>query len=459
MSFQKEIKTFFKVYLFTWVFTFFLFLLNLLNPNITFGQVMEGYWMTISSQSGLVLQHAIFLSFYLIFLIGRYFTRVYRKRGAKVFFRRFLVRFVLPIALVILGVRSVIKSNTNEDFNYQWNHSVENKTDSIQNLFAIDGKHRGMTVYDLGRSNRTHIPELIQNNIEWVVILPYFYQEDEQTNSIRNPKEIGQWSRRDSMFMKSIDTLHQQNIRVHLKPHLWMSSGWRSNINFDNEDDWNTWFASYRKTMLHYATMAEQTQAELFCIGTELRSSIKHQPEKWNALIKEIKGIYSGKLTYAANWDSDFDQIPFWNELDYIGIQAYFPLTENTNPELSEIEEGWNQHMSMLENLSKKYQKKILFTEVGYRPDRAATKTPWEWGSALAPLFKKKSEKTQYLAFEAMFSQLWDKPWFAGAYVWQWDNSDFEIRKRPAQNSVAKWYSKEKLQEPTQHTYHEENYE
>jgi len=457
MSLQKEIKISIKVYLFAWVFIFLLFLLNLFNSNISLSQVIEGYWMTISSSSGLVLQHVVFLFFYVIFLSTRYFSRVYRKRGSKVFLKRFLVRFVLPLALIIVGVKFLINFNTTEDFHYEWDHSVENKTDSIQNLFAMDGKHRGMTVYDFGRSNSTQIPELIKNNIEWVVILPYFYQEDEQTNSIRNPKEIGEWSRRDSAFMKSIEALHQQNIKVHLKPHLWMSSGWRSNINFDNEEDWNTWFASYRKTILHYATMAEKTQTELFCIGTELRSSIEHQPEKWSLLMLEIKQIYSGKLTYAANWDSNFSHIPFWNELDYIGIQAYFSLTQNTHPDLTQIEQGWNRHMAMLEELSNRYEKKILFTEVGYRPDGSATKTPWAWGSALTPLFKKKSEKTQYLAFEAMFNQIWDKEWFAGTYIWQWNNSDFEIRKRPAQNSVSKWYSKEFLQKPTHDLNHNDD--
>jgi len=101
---------------------------------------------------------------------------------------------------------------------------------------------------------------------------------------------------------------------------------WRSNINFDHEKDWDNWFESYRKTILHFALMAEKTKAELFCIGTELRSSVKQQPEKWKELIKEIKTIYAGKLTYAANWDCNFDTIDFWNELDYIGIQGYFPI-------------------------------------------------------------------------------------------------------------------------------------
>jgi len=430
------------VYLFTWVFTFLLFLLNLLNPKVTFEALWENYIQIISSTRGLIFLHILIILSYLIFLITRYFIRVYRKNGFKTFIKRFSFRLVAPILLVFVLIKSLIYINKNEKFDYKWDYLVENNTTVVQDLYAIDGKHRGMGVYDFGRSNRTTYNELIKTNIEWVQILPYFYQESETTNTIRNVKELGVWSRRDSAFIKSIENLHAKNIRVLLKPHLWMSSGWRSNISFDNDQDWDIWFESYRKTILHYAIMAERTNAELFCIGTELRSSIKQQPKKWKSLIKEIKQIYSGKLTYAANWNDDYDNINFWDELDYIGIQGYFPLTKEPNPSLESIQKGWQSHKEKLQKLSEKYQKKILFTEVGYRPDENATKKPWEWGSFFGRhLFQKKSNKTQYLAFEALYSELWEEKWFAGTYIWQWNNSDFEIKGRPAENAVAKWYS------------------
>jgi hypothetical protein len=62
---------------------------------------------------------------------------------------------------------------------------------------------------------------------------------------------------------------------------------------------------------------------ELFCFGTELGIQSQKRLQYWAQLIVKKKNI-KGKLTYAANWD-DFDK-PFWNELDYIGIDAYFPF-------------------------------------------------------------------------------------------------------------------------------------
>jgi hypothetical protein len=204
--------------------------------------------------------------------------------------------------------------------------------------------------------------------------------------------------------------------------------------------------------MLHYAKMAKDFNVELLCIGTELKTSLKKQPKQWITLVKEIKEIYSGKLTYAANWDGEYDNIDFWNQLDYIGIQAYFPLTKIKNPDLEAIKNGWDRHITMLESLSEKHNKPILFTEIGYRSDASSTIKPWEWSEYTGVLTKKKSNETQLLAYEAMFSKLWSKDWFMGTYIWEWDtrtkpNSkstdlNFSPRFKPAQNNIAKWYGK-----------------
>ena len=139
--------------------------------------------------------------------------------------------------------------------------------------------------------------------------------------------------------------------------------------------------------------------------------------------------------------------------MDYIGIQAYFPLTKNKNPNLAEIKAGWSPHFSMLQALSEKHKKPILFTEVGYKSQSNTTIEPWKWKSFLDPLLHKKSFTSQRRAYEALFDTFWKQEWFAGIYIWQWDarsseekakyNHDFSPRYKPAQNVIAKWYGKE----------------
>jgi len=43
------------------------------------------------------------------------------------------------------------------------------------------------------------------------------------------------------------------------------------------------------------------------------------------------------------------EKITFWDELDYIGIQAYFPLVDNKYPTAEEISKGWNDYFPAME--------------------------------------------------------------------------------------------------------------
>lgn len=427
-----------KVYAFT-----LLFVALFVGFTASFSRILGAFETIYTTKRGLLFFHSLFALFVLLFLLIRYFVRVYRHKGLKTMLSRLLLRCLLPLTILVFSVRAIIKNNLHEDFNYQWDYSIENTNTHSNDAYALDTKHRGMSVYRSWSSKDFPVDDLIRSNIEWVALFPYFYQKDESTKTVTTPELPGQWSRRDSVYINDIKTIKAKGLHVMLKPHLWMSEGWRSNITLNSDSEWNTWFDSYKKNLMHYALMAEATGVELLCIGTELRTSVDRQPEQWIALIKDIKAIYHGELTYAANWDSDFAAIEFWSLLDYIGIQAYFPLTKEGNPDLETIKQGWAPHMKTMEAASKAFNKPILFTEVGYRNDIYATVSPWEWGSAFDRLYIKKSDRVQQLAYEALFETLWEQPWFAGLYPWQWNSGDFPIRNKPSENTIAKWYGKE----------------
>lgn len=356
------------------------------------------------------------------------------------------------IMILFLIISCAVHSDKTEDYTFAWDMSVENHTGKSKDSYHTDGKHRGMSVFHWRYGKEDALNQLIKNNIEWVAIVPFMYQPTDTTKVMHARKQIGQWNERDSSYIDVVTEIHNRDMHVMLKPHLWMDKGWRSNIKMDSPEEWDTWFDSYERHMLHYAELAQYLKIDLLCIGTEFRSSIKTQPKRWDKLVADIKKIYQGKLTYAANWDGEYNNVKFWNQMDYIGIQAYFPLTNKNNPTLGEIKEGWNSHIKMLERLSKKHNKPILFSEIGYRSDASSTIEPWVWGSSLDKLTNTTSFETQNLAYEALFQQLWDKEWFAGMYFWQWHNSseegnehekmEFTPRYKPAENTLAKWYSK-----------------
>ena len=447
---KKEIFIVLKIYLLTWLIVVGWFVVRSFSPDLSLSETFVQLWDLLSYRQFVIAIHVFFGILYLLYLLIRYFVRIFKKNGFTKMLKQLFLRLALPVSVFVFTVNFIFNSNTTDNYKYSWNYDVENNTELASEYYKIDGKHRGMSVFGWRDNIDSSISELTKNNIEWVAVIPFLDQKDEQAEKMSAPQKMGHWSRRDSVFIKSIDMLHKRGINVMLKPHLWLTSGWRSNLKLKSRKHWNTWFETYKINMLHYAQMAEMTGVELICIGTELRTSIEAQPEQWKQLIKEIRAIYRGQLTYAANWDGEFDKIDFWDELDYIGIQAYFPLTNHKSPSLNEIMDGWDAHIATLDSLHRKYDKPILFTEIGYRSDLSSTIKPWEWNSLKNMLNNQKSDQSQQLAYEAMFNKLWHKNWFAGCYFWQWhthtskenaeQSLDFSPRYKPAENTMAKWY-------------------
>ena len=453
MKLSKHIKPFLVSYFLAWVLSFII----VVSFSTYFGSSLKdasGYFLTFASlKSSLLAIHLLVGILFFSYLGFLYFKSIYKSKGLGIMSKRMLFSLVIPVLAVIGLAQCVIHQNTKEFVDFDWDMSVENNSGFSKNLYENDGLHRGMSVFNWRNNDDDELNQLVKNNIEWVALVPYYYQKTETTKTMNIPEVLDKWTRRDSSFIRAINKLKAKNIHIHLKPHLWMSDGWRSDIKMDNDEEWDTWFESYRINILRHAKMAEEFNVELLCVGAEFRSSIIKQPKKWEMLIDEIRDIYKGKLTYAANWDREYKEITFWDKLDYIGIQAYFPLTKMNNPSLKEIKKGWKPHLDMLESLSQKHKKPILFTEIGYRSDASSTIEPWVWGSALDVLTNKKSTQTQNLAYEALFQKLWNKDWFAGVYFWQWhinskegdkyEEMNFSPRFKPAENTMAKWFGKE----------------
>lgn len=110
-----------------------------------------------------------------------------------------------------------------------------------------------------------------------------------------------------------------------------------------------------------------------------------HALERWKKLIKEVRGIYKGPMTYAANFDN-YHEVAFWDDLDFIGINAYFAL-RNPNEPISDpqkmkkaLERGWVNVFEQINAFRSKHDledKPMLFTELGYINRKKTTIEPW----------------------------------------------------------------------------------
>ena len=294
--------------------------------------------------------------------------------------------------------------------------------------------------------NSEMVQPLLDANANWVTLMPFgFMKNTSQTTILYNSKRQW-WGETKLGIAKIAFEFHKKKIKIMLKPQIWIpNGGFTGQIDMKSEQDWITFEKSYETFILDYAQVASDSNFELFCIGTELNNFVISRPEYWEKLILKIKKIYKGKITYAENWDT-YKNVPFLNELDYIGIDAYFELAKEKNPTVMAIEKSWKTIKVDIKELSLKYHKPILFTEFGYQSQDFATLEPWNHSKSNAV-----NLLAQKNALEAVFNQFWNEKWFAGGFLWKWydnkneggiNDTDYTVQNKPAQKMVADWFKK-----------------
>lgn len=294
-----------------------------------------------------------------------------------------------------------------------------------------------------------------------------------------------QWfGERKAAVFDGIALARAQGLKVMLKPHLtigWDMSEWqRPEVDFEdslsriqyalsarefvssqqskvegkgswrgvfmtNEEDWPTFEEGYTNFILDYAQIADSLGVELFCIGTEMKRTALEKPEFWRRLIKKVRAVYQGPLVYAANWDS-YNQITFWDDLDYIGVDAYFPLSEKENPSLNEMKEAWIEKRQDLQKLAKEFKKPMLLTEWGYENEDFVGAEPWIMGRFQGAK-NSSNEEAQQRAYQSFFETLWNEPWMKGVFVWRWSpggqagtRPNYSPRGKMAEKELERWF-------------------
>jgi glycosyl hydrolase family 113 len=291
--------------------------------------------------------------------------------------------------------------------------------------------------------------DLRAHGVTWISQTPFGWQArvDEPTFRIITDGHV-YWGERDSGLAETARLARARGIRTLLKPHLWLrdraNGQWEGKIAMTNEADWQRWFARYEEFIVHYAELAEALGLEGLCVGAELEGT-SARTEDWRRVIAAVRRVYHGRLTYAANWSGEFERIEFWDDLDWIGIQAYFPLSSQAEASVDELVAGWAPHVARIEAVQKRFARPVLFTEIGYKAAARATVEPWTWTTT-----DRYDEGEQARAYEAAFRVLWGKPWCAGMYWWKWfpdghreaGGRDFYFtpQDKPAAEVLSKWY-------------------
>ena len=308
------------------------------------------------------------------------------------------------------------------------------------------------------------LKELAATGTNWIALTVNIFQDTIASTEVRRD-QYG--TPTDAALRHMIDLAHSLGMRVSLYPgillsqdptHYWTQIG----TAFTTEEQWQTWFTSYRQIIVQYATLAQDAGVDMFFIGQEL-SSTTHKEDDWRRIAQEVRQVYKGPIIYealnshGAGWaETPFGSPPFgeeqritwWDALDYIGVMAYYPLTDKNNPTVEELKSAWVERgwLALLENLSNKYQKPIIFSEIGYESKDGANKQPLSDQIDL-PL----DLQEQVDCYQAVLEVFLSKPWMKGIFWWQWfanplwppigpSDKRYTPQGKPAEEVLKKFY-------------------
>ncbi|MHC5003740.1 MAG: glycoside hydrolase family 113 [Planctomycetota bacterium] len=276
---------------------------------------------------------------------------------------------------------------------------------------------RGMTVschawgWEWGTDEMVQTLETLSSlGVNWVAIHPYA--------SIRADGTVAapdRWYQDAEWIRRPIREAHRLGLKIMIKPHLayWGSPfSWRGEIAFATLEQWERFFSTYERWITRVAELSED--ADAFVVGTELDRTVHHE-QAWRSIIQAVRARIQVPLTYSANWDT-FERVGFWDALDVIGIQSYFPLVDHDRtPSDRELRAGWDRLIARLEAYARRHHRRILLAELGYNRSALAAARPWayEQGGTDAAAVQQRCLES---AMEAM--QRSDA--IVGAFLWKW---------------------------------------
>lgn len=236
----------------------------------------------------------------------------------------------------------------------------------------------------------------------------------------------------------------EKKLRVILMPIVLLDAPvgneWRGTI---HPEDWHDWWDSYRSMLAHYATIAQVEHVDVLVIGSELVSTESNTTE-WTKTINSVRELFKGRLTYSSNWDH-YTSVPFWDQLDLIGMNSYWKLGKDRNATVAEIEDNWRDIQVDLFKFQSEVKKPIMFLEIGWFSQANVAYEPWDYTKEEEPL----DLDLQKRLYEGFFNVWWGEPRLGGFSVWEWPpdasgekDRGYTPHGKPAEKVLREYLSK-----------------
>jgi len=311
----------------------------------------------------------------------------------------------------------------------------------------------------IGPDPEDSMKRMAETNANYATVVFAMMMETKSSTEIRFDK-TNTYMADDEDVRNAIRLAKVNNLKVILKPVINCADDtWRAEISSSN---WNVWWQNYTAAMVHYADVAQDTNCQAYCIGCEMIST-ENAESQWRTMIAEIRKHYKGVLIYNTNHGRE-RKINWWDAVDMIGISAYYPvgttsitaaLAEDTNnidnkSSIAQMKKNWQPIRESLRELSLKWNKPILFAEIGTISSKGSSAMPWEYRISRP---YDADEQARY--YQAALETFWDEPWFAGFAWWAWNSElypkEYAARDisycpygKPAEKIIKDWYSKKR---------------
>jgi len=231
-------------------------------------------------------------------------------------------------------------------------------------------------------------------------------------------------------------------LKVILKPQMLVRGSWAGAITHAEPQQWQAWFASYSRQLIEYARFAAEQQVDAFVIGTELSGSVDRV--NWPELIRQVRAVYGGTVTYAAHNLDGVRAFRYWQQLDAVSLTLYPSLGDSGRRDemLAHIEAAVHE----LEAAVRDIDRPLWVLEIGMPSARGASSQPWAWQHLKQA---KVDLGLQQLALE-LWLQALDKPWVDGVFIWAWysddraggrQDTDYTPQHKPAETVIQRYWA------------------
>ena len=261
------------------------------------------------------------------------------------------------------------------------------------------------------------LDELVRMGVNWVSVTPFGRIWSIEHTEILMDFEAPYTENRRAV-KRFVEQAKARGLGILLVPHLWVETGgWRGEMDPGSPEGWNAYRESYRSFVMKWAADAGEWGADGFSIGVECKSWSGRFGGWWEGFVADIRRVFPGFLTYSANWD-EVESVLFWDQLDLVGINAFYPLANENGASYDEYLRGANRQIDNLHEISQTLDMPILFVEVGYTTRSNAAVEPWLWPDDMQspPV----DEWEQARALSAILEAALPNRWLAGLFIWRY---------------------------------------